>query len=231
MYNINNNNNNIKSIPNTMKLKVDNSKEGRNKSKTRDKNDIHQLKTENNTEFKFININVLDDYELNNLNYEDALKLDKRSFIQIYCDMVHKNHLIMFTFCNPNDFNLIFLKISKLMFLLATNFATNVIFFFDESIHKIYINFIGFNLLQQIPQMIYSSLVSGVIEYAISFLILSEKDIHKIKNYKKTKKEGYLYYVYLILKCIRIKFILYFIFSFLFLIFYWYFVSSFCACV
>ena len=203
----------------------------KDKIELKGKNKLHKLNTEANPEFKLntVDIDIIDDYELNNLNYQDALKLDKRSFIQIYCSMISKKHLIMFVFCSPNDYNLFYLKISKLIFLLATNFAINVLFFFDESMHKIYISAGRFNLLQQLPQIIYSSLVSGAIEYAVSYLILTEKEIHDIKKCKKTKKEGYLIYVSEVLNRIKIKFICYFVFSFSFMIFYWYFVSTFCA--
>jgi hypothetical protein len=43
------------------------------------------------------------------------------------------------------------------------------------------------------------------------------------------KSQGYLLEVSDALKCIKIKFVIYFIFSFALLIFYWYFVASFCA--
>ena len=105
----------------------------------------------------------------------------------------------------------------------------NVLFFFDESMHKIYINSDGFNFIQEIPQIIYSSLVSSFIEFIISFLILSEAEIHEIKNNKKIKKNEYMINIYNTLQCIKIKFVLFFIFSFSFLLFYWYFVATFCA--
>ena len=40
---------------------------------------------------KKINYN---DYELNNLSYEEALKLDKRTFFQYYFSLLKKKHLI-----------------------------------------------------------------------------------------------------------------------------------------
>ena len=135
----------------------------------------------------------------------------------------------MFAFCTNNDFNLNYFKISKIIFLFGTNFALNVLFFFDESMHIIYINAGGFNLIQQIPQIIYSSLVTTFIEFIINFLILSEADLHDIKNNIIKQKDEYLKNISEILKCFKIKFIIYFIMSFTFLIFYWYFVSSFCA--
>ena len=201
--------------------------------KSKDK--LNQLSTESNPDFGLNQIttlndfNYLDDYELNNLSYEEALKLDKRTFIQIYCSMLRKKHIIMFIFCTRGDYNLSILKVSKLVFLLATNFAMSVLFFFDDSMHNIYINSKGFNFIQQIPQIIYSSLVSAFFEFLISFLILSEVEIHDLKEKKKMKNPGYLLEVSDALNCIKIKFIIYFIFSFGLLILYWYFVSSFCA--
>ena len=191
---------------------------------------IKQMNTlEFNSLSKLSNFKDLDDYELNTLNYKNALKLDKRSFLQIYCSSVRKKHIIMFAFCTNNDFNLNYFKISKIIFLFGTNFALNVLFFFDESMHIIYINAGGFNLIQQIPQIIYSSLVTTFIEFIINFLILSEADLHDIKNNVIKQKDEYLKNISEILKCFKIKFIIYFIMSFSFLIFYWYFISSFCA--
>ena len=189
---------------------------------------LSQLKTEPVLKSPLDDFNILDDYDLNHLIYEEAIKLDKRTFIQIYCSMLRKKHLVMFAFCTPNDYNLSYIKFSKFVFLIGTNLSMSVLFFFDESMHKIYINSGGFNLIQQIPQIIYSSLVSAFIEFVISFLILSESEFHEIKNNKNIKKEGYLIYIYELLQCIKIKFILYFIFSFVFLLFYWYFVATFC---
>ena len=143
--------------------------------------------------------------------------------------MVRKKHLVMFAFCTPNDYNLAYIKFSKFIFLLGTNFATSVLFFFDTTMHKIYIDSQGFNILSQIPQILYSFLVSVLIEFIVDFLILSEEDIHEIKENIKTKKNNYLRYISAKLDRIKLKFILYFIFSFGLLLFYWYFVATFCA--
>ena len=158
---------------------------------------MRQLNTESNPNFGLNqlnnknDLNILDDYELNNLCYEEALKLDNRTFIQIYCSMLRKKHIVMFIFCSPNDYNLSILKVSKLILLFGTNLAMSDLFFFDESIYKIYINSGGFNFIQQIPQIIYSSLVSGFIEFLISFLILSENEMYELKEKKIKRKNIY----------------------------------------
>ena len=171
----------------------------------------------------------MDDYEINNLIFEEALKLDKRTFIQIYFCMLRKKHILISIFCNKDDNNLTILKFSRFIFLLETNFAMSVLFFFDESMHKIYINSKGFNFIQQMPQIVYSSLISTFIEFLISYLILSESEIHKLKEKKQNKDIKYSSNVDKTLKFLKLKFIIYFAFCFLLSIFYWYFVASFCA--
>ena len=89
------------------------------------------MKTEVNEQKKIKKnlVNFIDDYELNNLNYEEALKLDSRTFIQIFCSNFRKNHLIMFSFFTPSGYNLTYIKISKFTLLIGTNLAMSVLFF------------------------------------------------------------------------------------------------------
>ena len=41
---------------------------------------------------------ILTDYELNELNYEEALKKDNRNFIQLYLSLIKIKHLLFFIF-------------------------------------------------------------------------------------------------------------------------------------
>ena len=84
-----------------------------------------------------------------------------------------------------------------------------------------------YNFLFQIPQILYSTLVSSVINMILKTLSLSEKQILMIKSEKdylisqmKSNK---------IKTCLKIKLISFFILSFILMIFFWYFISSFCA--
>ena len=52
----------------------------------------------------------LDNYELNNLEYDKAIIFDKRKLIDIYWSLLRREHLILFTFCNRNDYNIIYIK-------------------------------------------------------------------------------------------------------------------------
>ena len=51
----------------------------------------------------------LDAFELNDLEYNEAVVQDKRNFIQIYFDLLCREHLIIFTFLMCNDYNLLYI--------------------------------------------------------------------------------------------------------------------------
>ena len=93
--------------------------------------------------------------------------------------------------------------------------------------HKIYIDSGSYNLLYQIPQIIYSSLISAILNIILKLLALSEKNILELKKIKiieiiNNKYNNNIKFLYF-------KFISFFIISFIFLLFFWYYISSFCA--
>ena len=169
----------------------------------------------------------LNDQEMNSLEYEDAIMYDKRTYCQYYFSLLKKKHLILFTFIPTNDYNLISIKIALFLVSISLYFCINAFFFDDSSMHKIYKNSGVYNIMYRIPQLIYSSAVSAIINIVLKALSLSEKDILKIKEEKdmtvtaiKSKN---------IEKCLRIKFAGFFIVSLLLMVFFWYYISCFCA--
>jgi hypothetical protein len=175
-----------------------------------------------------LNIRVhLNDEEMNSLCYKDALILDRRTYFQYYYSLLKKKHLILFIFLPTNDYNLIYIKLSLFLLAFSLYFTINAFFFTDDTMHKITEDHGDFNLIYQIPQILYSTLASAVINMILKKLSLSETHILSIKqetnlNKAKIKALG-------ILRCLRKQFIIFFIFSFLLMLFFWYFISSFCA--
>ena len=185
------------------------------------------LKTRTNNQKNQFQAKDLNTQELNSLEYEQAIKLDKRTYCQYYWSLLKKKHLILFTFLPTNDYNLMSLKISLFLVSFSLYLTINTFFFNDETMHKIYKESGVYNILSQIPQILYSSIISSFINMLLKSLSLSEKNILKIKQEKdmkntviKSKK---------IEKCIYIKFIIFFCLSLILMLFFWYFISCFCA--
>jgi hypothetical protein len=102
--------------------------------------------------------------------------------------------------------------------------ALNVFFFSDDSMHKIYLNYGKYNFIQQIPQIVYTTIVSQLIQVFICFLSLTDKHVYQIKDLTKIKKNE----IFHILNCIRIKLLGFFLVTIILFIFYWYLISTFC---
>ena len=210
------------------RINLKNSDTNKEEIKTIDKINEKEKKGEKeiqNSEQNKKDIIKLDDLDLNNLEYEKAIEFDKRTFIQLYWNKLKNNHIIIYTFFSFNDFNLVHIKIIRFIFIVCTNMTMNIFFFVDSSMHKIYVDYGKYNIIGQIPQIVYSSIVSFIIETLIGFLSSTDNYIYKIRQLKEYKPE----ILTKMIKSIKIKIIIFFIITFVFLSFYWYWISSFCA--
>ena len=180
--------------------------------------------------FSYFRGNNFSDYELNELSYKEAVDYDKRSFPYFYWQLLRREHLIFFTFFSWDDNNILFVKLSKFIVSISVDFALNVIFFFDESMHKIYLDYGKYNFIAQIPQTLYSTIASESFDVFLRYLCIIEKDIYQIKKLEQKKNKNIAKQkIFKVLKCMRIKLIFYFIVTFFIMCFFWYIIAAFCA--
>ena len=116
-------------------------------------------------------------------------------------------------------------KFSRFIFLLCTDMAMNVFFFSDETMHKMFLDYGKYNFIQQIPQIVYSTIISNLLEIFLCYLSMTDKHYYLIKDTKKISRNSLVG----IIKCIQIKIAFYFGFTSLMFIFYWYLIACFCA--
>ena len=165
--------------------------------------------------------------ELNNLPFKEALAKDKRTFLEYYFSLVKLDHPFLYIF-NSDDFNSQIIKVSIFSFNIASDIATNALFYNDSTMHKIYVDHGSYNLVYQLPQIIYSVIISAVLSIIIKVLGLTQSNI---LNFKKAlyitsdikMKEKKLYTI------LKIKFAFYYFIIFLFLGAFWYYVTCFCG--
>ena len=93
--------------------------------------------------------------------------------------------------------------------------------------HKIYKNKGNFDIIGQLPQIIYSTIISSLFGFILEMLALTEDTILQLK---KIRIKNVLNKIFVnLVKKIKIKLLLYFIVIIIFLIFFWYYLSMFCA--
>ncbi len=112
--------------------------------------------------------------------------------------------------------------------MVCTDMAMNVFFFSDENMHKIYVSYGKWDFIQNITQSVYSLIISQILQVFICYLTLTDKLIYQIKKYLFEKANRNIQ-IFNILRSIKIKLCIFYVFTFIFFLAYWYIVTSFCA--
>ena len=167
----------------------------------------------------------LNDQELNTLKYKEALLIDKRSYLEYYFSLLKRKQKLIFTFYTTDDYNSRTIKICLFFFSFTLIYTVNALFFSDSSMHKIYEDNGKFNFIYQIPQILYSTIISSIINILVNLLSLSERNIINLKKDNKNMPKKKLQTI----NCLKIKFIIFYILVYFFLLLFWYYLSCFCA--
>ena len=171
------------------------------------------------------NVKMFIDEEINGFSYNLAIQYDKRTYCQYYSSLLKTQHSLICALFNNNDYNSGIIKINLFFIGFVIEYTINALFYNDDTMHEIYESKGVFDLDTQLPIAIYSTLISMILNYPLNFLALSndsiinfKQDNTKINLFKKSKN---------LIKMLTIKFILYFIISFILLLFCWYYISMF----
>ena len=165
------------------------------------------------------------DYHLNHYKYVIALKKDKRNFFSYYVSLIKRKHPLIFSFVPIKDYNSIIIKIDLFFLTFSIYNFINALFFNESTIHKIYKDNGKFNPKYLVPQSIYSFIITHVALSTIKYFILTDKDIYEIEIQKSEIKS--LEKIDKVKKNIIIRNICFFVIGSIFLLFLWYYLSSF----
>ena len=172
-----NNNDRINNIKKTTNIILDNNK-GSNS------NFVELNNNKDKTIEKLKKITKFNTDEMNDLSYNLALYYDKRTYCQFYIALLKVKHNLIYSFYNNDDYNSIIIKIDLFFIGLTMDYVVNALFFNDETMHKIYVDKGIFDWETQIPIMIYSFLISTILNIPLSLLDLSNDSIIAFKHLK-----------------------------------------------
>ena len=183
-------------------------------------NDIQILSDNDNNNIKYI------DYEVNNIGYEEALVFDKRTFIQYYISLLKIKNLFIFSFIPYKDYNPYIIKICLFFFYFALYLTINALFFNDSKMYQIFKENGKFNVASNISQIIYCLIIFSIINNIIKKIFLSQNDILGIKH--EINMHNLKGRVIIVIKCLIIKYFLFFVLGIIILLIFWYYLSCFC---
>ena len=101
------------------------------------------------------------------MEYEEAIKYDKRNYYQYYWSLLKIGNLFLFSFIPNNDYNSMILKICFFFFSFGLYYTVNALFFTDFTLDKICEDKGKYDFIYQIPKMIYSNLICTFINISL----------------------------------------------------------------
>ena len=127
-------------------------------------------------------------YDLGNLKYEDALIFDNRTIKQKYWDYLLQSQIIISHFYADLIFELRYIKIIVLLIDLSLQFFFNCFFYTDKYISDIYHRNGVISFFSDLPKVIYSILISFLVNTILKVLSYYKDDLITIvfeeKNFK-----------------------------------------------
>ena len=162
------------------------------------------------------------DEELNSLDYQYAIEIDKRSFFNIYLSLLKRQNILIFclSYCS-NDYNLSILKFSLLIFQFILFITVSAFFFTDNTLNNIYERKNKFDVPFMIRQLGLTFIICYGVNLLFKILIKTDNRIIDIKEENENIDDG--------ISSIRCKIIFYFTFTMMIIIFGWFYISCFCA--
>ena len=139
-------------------------------------------------EYSFLN-----DGEINELDFDNSVFHDKRSFMRIYYSFLKYNCIIIFTFFVCEDFNLNFVKYYLFVFYVILYLTFNTAFFNNNSLHNIYINEGDYEITYHIWKIFLAFILSLVFiklfKWWITFYRRRSLSMKLLKRYTDAKNE------------------------------------------
>ena len=173
------------------------------------------------------------DGELNELEYEEAVKYERRSFCLFYWQQLKEKQDIINTFINTQILDPLPIKAIYFFFTIGLYFTLNGLFYSEDQISALYTSedsdsFL-FMIKNEFTRCIYSTMVGLAVSFCIECLTSTRSRIEMLIKREKDPdvfKEESIDSV----NSMRKKNLIFIIFNFVFMVLFWYYCSSFCNC-
>jgi len=169
----------------------------------------------------------LSEYEMEGLSYKDAMEIEDRNKSNCYFDLLKEKNKIISIFLNDQDYNLQSMKISTFLFDFNLSLTINALFYNDQAIYEINQQDKESGYQTEYTRVIYSALISGVIDFIVQLLALSHKSIIELRNYKEISQVEIE--IPKLIKKLKAKYVIYYALTIVLDIVFFYYITAFCA--
>ena len=168
-----------------------------------------------------LNINMEEylETDIDDMEYDDAIKKDNRTFCQYFLDKLKSNQFILNTFCFYEPLKPKSIKIILFVLDLDLYFFVNALFINEDYVSEVFHStkeehFFSF-FPRSLERFLYTTIVGIVVNYIIDCIFIEEKKIKGIFKREKENKIILKYEISQIIKNISQRYFFFIIFSFL----------------
>lgn len=206
------------------------SNEPLNKKKTIDDKNIQKTLFANLKDDINVNIEEYLKTDIDDMEYEDAVKKEKREFCTYFGEKLRSNQIILNTFYYEEPLKPKSMKLLLFVLDIDLYFFVNGLFFSEEYISQIYHleeDTFYDSFMRLIGNFFYSVLVGIIVNYIIGCLFIDEKEIKGILKREKDNLLILKYEIVQVVKDIRNRCMYFIILSFIITIFTWFHICCF----
>ena len=148
---------------------------------------------------------------------------------QYYWNILFTSHIILNVFFVHKDYNLFTIKLGLLLMSFPINITMSIFFYTNENIKLTYIKSMDdiSSFWSNIANSVYSSILSDLTLNILKFISLTHDSVRTLRQIadinSAESKAQYL------LRCIKIRIVLYYILSFIYILVFGFYILSFCA--
>ena len=168
--------------------------------------------------------------DLDDMEYDDAIKNDKRTFHIFFCDRIKKKQMIANTFFYKENLKTLSIKILLFLLNIDLYFSINGLLFSDEYITKLYNikkdEFFSY-IARSFNIFFYSTIVSSIIGIIIDIIFIDERRIKRIFLREKKDLLELRYQIANIIKTIKKRYINFIFICLITSIISWYYICCF----
>ena len=174
------------------------------------------------------NDDEIDEKEINNIPFRQALRIDKRSFFQIFFSVISNQIGFLKLFFYINPFSHFSLNISLYLFELLLDLTMNCLLYTDDVVSEKYHNDGELTMFTSLSLSLISNIVSSIIVFMISKLTNYIEIVEAIlKNVKDKIK--YFNNIMRLFKYMKLRLGLYFFLELVFIVVMTYYLFIFCT--
>ena len=169
--------------------------------------------------------------DVNDLDYDDAIKKDKRSFCEFFHDKIIDNIVIINTFYSDNCLKPRSIKLILFLINIDLYFVINGLFFNEDYVSKVYHlkkpdEFFSF-LSRSFNRFVYTSITGLIFRYFIGCFVFDEGKLKRIYKREKNDIMSLRYEISLIIKNIKNRYTTLIIVCYLITAMSWYYITCF----